>query len=263
MEKSETVVVNWTCEEGNYSHASSKGYVPAVARLGRTGGLTSDQAATLRNRCSVEKYAHMNAVRGKNGSAEPLLNGRRQYSQASLDICTWETPRRKGGSMVTRTGAQSREGACSISGATGMLQTNSNLIWEQGLAHEVVVAVRPVITSRKSEGPLGFHGYGQHGGLGDCDKASPWVAGHDIKRPNVVHEPTLKRSGHAYHGEVYRKPYGKAIDESGSLKPDWGKPAVRDFRGGGGNGGVFCTGRITPGICQLRHHSTRLVDFDP
>ena len=74
MEEPNTIVANWTHREGNYLCASSKDNVPVVERLGRTGGLANDQAATLRNHCSVVKCLHTNAVCGgeRVGRAYPL-----------------------------------------------------------------------------------------------------------------------------------------------------------------------------------------------
>ena len=168
MEESDAIVANWTRGEGNHPCVSSKDNVLAVARLGRTGGLASDQAATLRNHCSVVNPTHMNAVCGTYECAEPLQPGRRQYSRGSSDKCTWETLRRMGGSMVTRTGMQSREGPQSISATAGRPKANSRSVWEWGLAHEGVVAMTPVITSRRSEGPLGHCGRGMRDGPGYC-----------------------------------------------------------------------------------------------
>jgi hypothetical protein len=42
------------------------------------------------------------------------------------------------------------------------------MVVEHGLAHEVVVAMMPMITSGMSEGPLGYRGHGLCGGLCDC-----------------------------------------------------------------------------------------------
>lgn len=120
MEESDAIVANWTHGEGNHPCESSKDNVLAVARLGRTGGLASGQATTLRNHYSVVNQAHMNAVCGILESAEPLLIRRRQYLWTSSDVCVQRALRRRGGGMVTRTWMQSREGACSISVATGM-----------------------------------------------------------------------------------------------------------------------------------------------
>ena len=256
MEGSKTIVVGRTHGKGNLPCVSSGDNVLAVVRLDRTGGLTSSQAATLRNRCSVVTYTHINAGCGKIGCAEPLLNGRRQYSRARLDACTRETPRRKGGSMATRICAQSREGPISISETAGRLQTNNSLIWGLGPAHEVVVARMPVITSGKSEGPLGQLGCGSEERPGGLIKA-PEDGRHKIKSPMMgCVRSSLKGSGPSNCSKAYRKPKGKAIGERAGLKPDWGNPAVRDFRGGCGNGG----NRLHHGCTDypLRRNSTRL-----
>jgi len=226
---------------GNHPCESSEDNVSAVARLDRTGRLASDQAATSWNHCSVVTGPHVNAVCGITGCAEPLRRGRRQYLRARLDRCTRKTPRRTGGSMVTRTGMQSREGPHSISATAGRLKANSRSVWAWGLAHEGVVAMTPVITSRRSEGPLGHCGRGRRDGPGYCSNelTRPLGVGHVMKQPIGAHVPALmKRSGHANRGEAHRKPKGKALGEMQDLKPYWGNPAVRDFRGGGGNGGA-------------------------
>jgi hypothetical protein len=165
---------------------------------------------------------------------------------------TRETLRRRGGSMVIRTEVQSREGACSIRVANGMLQTNIGDIWGQGPAHEVIVARMPVITSGKSEGPLGQLGCGCEERPGRLIKA-PEDGRHKIKSPMMgCVRSSLKWSCPSNCSKAYRKPKGKAIGERAGLKPDWGNPAVRDFRGGGGNGGSE-----QYAMDPLRHHSTR------
>ena len=168
MEESDAIVANWTHGEGNHPCASSKDNAPAVARLGRTGGQASDQAATSRNHCSVVSPTHMNAVCGIVECAELLSPWRRQNPWASSDVCTQGALRRMGGSMVTRAWMQSREGPHSISATAGRRHANSRSVWEWGLAHEGVVAMTPVITSRRSEGPLGHCGRGMRDGPGYC-----------------------------------------------------------------------------------------------
>ena len=168
MEKSETIVANRTHGLGNHPCESSEDNVSAVARLDRTGRLANDQAATSRNHCSVVTGPSRECGCEVVGCAELLRLGRRQHPRARLDRCTWGTPRRMGGSMVTRTGMQSREGPHSISATAGRPKANSRSVWAWGLAHEGVVAMTPVITSRRSEGPLGHCGRGMRDGPGYC-----------------------------------------------------------------------------------------------
>lgn len=119
-----------------------------------------------------------------------------------------------------------------------------------------------VITSRKSKGPLGYRGCGMYEDLGYCPAGlyGPRGVEHVIERPKVVHVSTfLKRSSHANCNEAYRKPehFGKALGEKRDLKPDWGNPTVRDFRGGEGNGGALCKGLNTLALHPPRPLSTR------
>src|SRR5713226_367851 len=51
-------------------------------------------------------------------------------------------------------------------------------------------------------------------------------------------------------------PKGKAPSDTPALKPYWGKPAVRNFRGGGGNVGIM----RSP---LPRHHLTRPTHSGP
>ena len=238
MKESETIVANWTHGERKHSCESSKDNVPAVARLGRTGGLARSQAATLRNHCSVVTRTPKNAVCEIIGRAEPVTKGRRQHLRARSDKCTWRTPRRTGGCMASRMFVQSWEGACAISVIAGMPLANSDRIWAQGLAHEVVVAMIPVITSRRSEGPLGWRGCRNQEDLGIARKGYQTPLG-------VVHAWTFvdatvlrKRPNLLTAAKPISNRRGKVIGEMRvGLKPDWGKPAVRDYRGGDGNGG--------------------------
>jgi len=95
------------------------------------------------------------------------------------------------------------------------------MVVEHGLAHEVVVAMMSVITSRESEGSLGSRG---HGMRGDLVSALPWAS------------PPNERSSHAVLDEAGSKPHGgKASDEMRGLEPDWGNLTVRNLRGAEGN----------------------------
>jgi len=260
MEKSGTIVASRTHGMGNLPCASSDDNVPAVVRLGRPGGLASDQAATLRNHCSVVIRTHMKTVCGRVECAEPVGFGRRQYSRASSDKGARETLRRKGGGMAIRSVVQSREGPCSISVATGTRNANSGHIWGQGLAHEVVVAMITVITSGKSEGPLGVRGYGEHGDRVYCSYHGLLVPERKlgVKGLIPVMRTDLRKVERADHNEAYRKPKGKAIGEMRNLKPDCRKCTVRDFRGGEGNGGAEHYA-----MHPLRPLSTRLSEGSP
>src|SRR5712691_11759821 len=65
---------------------------------------------------------------------------------------------------------------------------------------------------------------------------------------------------HEGRGQTGRRdcsaPHGKAPSDMPALKPYWGKPAVRNFRGGGGNVGII----RSP---LPRHHLTRPTHIGP
>lgn len=123
--------------------------------------------------------------------------------------------------MMAGTEVQSREGPCSISATNGMRNANIGCVWEHGPAHGAIVAVTPAIISRKSEGSLGS------------------VAMEGVECPVIAREGynTLERAEPHRHGEARIKPQGKGAsdDDTRSLEPDWGNPAVRVLRGGEGN----------------------------
>ena len=74
--------------------------------------------------------------------------------------------------MTGRTDMQSGDSPYSIGVDSGMPLCQRCLL-EQGKAHEAIVAMMPMTTSGKSEGPLGCRGLGLHGDLGDCPIFSP------------------------------------------------------------------------------------------
>jgi hypothetical protein len=193
MEKSETIVADPTCGMGNHLHVSSGDNVLASASWGRAGGLAICRAATLRNHCSVVRSTTWTRFKWKKvGVLSFLALGESSTPEQVRMNALGATPRRMdGGTMVKRTEMQGRDAPHSISVAAGMRDANSSCVWECGTAHEAILAVKPVITSRASEGPLGFRGRGVCEGLGYC--------------PNGLQDLKAKPS-HANCDEAHGKP---------------------------------------------------------
>jgi hypothetical protein len=192
MEKSETIVADPTCRLGNHLHASSGDNAPASASWGRAEGLASRWAVTLRNHCSVVKSTTRTRFEWSSWHAEPLHARRRRYPRASSDMCTCGVLRRRGdGKTAIVTEVQSGDDPHSISAFSGMRDANAGSVWECGAAHGVIVAMKSAITSRRSEGPLGFRGHGM------CE-SSGYIALTGYKIPN-------EKLRHASHGEARGK----------------------------------------------------------
>ena len=131
-----------------------------------------------------------------------------------------EASRCRGNGTATLIAVQSGDSPCPVRVSIGMPLCQRWLLgW--GLAHEVVVAVRSVITSRGSEGPLGCRGLGLHRDLGDCLEG--------LVTPRSKVELCRLRLG------TQQTVTGKTAYEMRNLKPDWGNLTIRDFRGDGGN----------------------------
>jgi hypothetical protein len=128
------------------------------------------------------------------------------------------------------------------------------------MAHGAVVAMTPVITSRKSKGPLDHVCHRQrevNGVLSLGLSGSGCTDGPQLRNSASVGHKTavqlVQRPG--VDDEVCSKPEGKAaheIYERQGLKPDTGNRSVRDFRGLGGNGcvAVFQPAGGMPRVCM-------------
>ena len=93
------------------------------------------------------------------------------------------------------------------------------MVVERRSAHEAVVAMMSMITSGKSEGPLGVRGHGMYEGLGYCLN---WLQ-------DLVAKPS-----HTSYDEARGKPAeGKAMGDGSArhFQLDWGNLAVQDDRG--------------------------------
>jgi hypothetical protein len=158
MQEPESIAANRTCELGNYSHESSEDKAPASASWGPAEERASHQAATLWNRYSAVSGTTRTGFKWVEGGCRASLRLAKAASPSKWGRCTWRDLRRRGGGMVAGTGVQSRDDPYSISVAAGMPKANSSHIWGYGSANEAIVAMMPVITSGKSEGPLGRGG---------------------------------------------------------------------------------------------------------
>jgi hypothetical protein len=220
MDESETIVADPTCRLGNHLHVSSGDNALASASWGPAEGLASHQAITLRNHCSAVMPATRTGFKWK-VRCRACTREAKATPPSKSDRCTWRDLRRMGDGMMARTGMQSREGPCPISATDGMRNANIGCVWGHGLSHEAIVAMTPMITSGRSEGPLGYRG---HGGCGVPERLPERAS-------------TLLEAEPHHYGEARIKPQEKGASDgrTRSLEPDWGNLTVRDFRGVGRN----------------------------
>jgi hypothetical protein len=162
----------------------------------------------------------------------------------------------------SRDWSANRDGPMTISDVLICAAHKKGHVRVMGLAHGVIVAMTPVIISRRSQGPL------------DC-------AGHSIRKVEGIW-PSLPSNfdctdcpqlyASAGHGtstvqffqtndEVCSKPRGKTAHEieGHGLKPYSRDETVRDFRGLGGNGcvAVFQPAGGMPRVCnETRQYDT-------
>jgi len=163
MEESSTIVANRTHDMGDHSCESSEDNAPVLARGGRAGELASDRAVTWAQTIGialsgVRVVPHERGLWGE-GCVEPVQSRPRRCPRVRWTDAPEETPRRTGSSTVTGIGMQTREDPCLIRTAIGMQKCQRWLLGRWS-THEAVVAMTPMITNGKSEGPLGYRGHG-------------------------------------------------------------------------------------------------------
>ena len=164
MKESSIIVANWAHGLSDQPCGSPEGNVLAVARRGHAGGLASGWAVTgFGIASSTVRRPHMNMVCGTEW--ERRIRGARMKTRFldKLDGCVLEAPRCIGNGTATLIAVQSGDSPCSVTQASIGMPLCQRWLLGHGLAHEVVVAMMSAITSRESEGPLGYRGHRRHG----------------------------------------------------------------------------------------------------
>ena len=153
-------------------------------------------------------------------------------------VCRWNSTvyRQQHGS---RDWNANRDGPSTISDVPISITCEVGHIRVEGLAHGVIVAMTPVITSRRSQGPLDHDGHLQR----EVDGVLPvWLSSSGCTDgPQSVGHKTSAVQSFQFSGvydEMCSKPQGKAAHERHGLKPYSRNETVRDFRGLDGNGNV-------------------------
>ena len=154
MEKPENIVANRTHRLSNRRCESSEDKVPVSESSGRTGVRASNLATALSQFCSI--VTGSTRIRFKWGIKcdEPVVKRRSQHIQARR-VCAPEW--HFGVEEVARLQGLIGKAGKDLGHRRSMreCETPTSLV-VQGLADVVVVAVKPLITRRKSEGPLGL-----------------------------------------------------------------------------------------------------------
>ena len=256
MEESKTIVADPTCGMGNLLHESSGDNVLASASWGHTEGLATSQATTSRNLCSAVTPAARMWFKRKLGVPSSFRRSEGSTCEQVRTCALAMAPWRMGGSMAGRrkTDTQSGESPCSVRADSGMPLCQRCLL-ERGKAHEVVVPVTTVITSRTRKGPLGVRGDCRRGDLGYCPIIQS--SGDTVKlswatQPQNKVEP--RRLSEAWSKLVVRKALSNGYARH--LKLDWGNLTVQDFRGDGGNlalEGTFPRAKASPFYSTLKN----------
>ncbi len=247
MKEPEIIVANQTYGYGNIPYASSGDNALDSVSCECAGGLANVRAVTSWcipgwNHLKRQDEASAGTQLLMSWSAEPVSSWRRQYPPESSGMCAGGTPWRIGDGTAAKDWKANRDGPMTISSVPIKETPEMEHIWVMGPAHVVIVVVKPVITSRTSEGPLDSCGRPQQDWSGILPfgairfRLHRWVAVLNISRPQkhlVQFFPYPVGDG-----EVCIKPQGKGAHERQRFQPDRGNPAVRDDRGLGGNGCV-------------------------
>ena len=236
MQEPENIVANWTWKYGNILHESSRDNVLALARGDRTGGLAIYRAATSWrmpgwNCLKRQKYSSAGIRLRMKDSAESVPCGRRQNLNARLGTCTFRALWRRDSSTIEEVWMQTGKGH-DPSASVRNADANSPGNWDHAPADGVVIPMTLPITKEKRKGPLGL-------------TARRNERTEVITRKGYQHYPewwtkcTMLETPLTWnldkaHSNLSGKGCADAV--SLSLKPYWGKPAVRDFRGLVGNG---------------------------
>ena len=244
MQEPENIVANWTYGDGNTLYASSRDNVLDSASYDHTGGLASCRAVTSWQLPGWNCLKHREVASARIWFADEGECRTTAYMVKTVSADEFRYVSRRNSPVYrqrhgSRDWNENREVPSTISDISISVTREVRYVRVAGMTHGVVVAVTPVITSRRSQGPLDHDGHLQR----EVDGVLPaWLSSSGCTGgPQSVGHKTSAVQSFQFSGvydEVCSKPQGKAAHERHGLKPDTGNRSVRDFRGLGGNGCV-------------------------